>query len=197
MTDYWSEEEEAFVIYYRSLGTPHRNIASLANSRFRLSRKESSYANLISKINKKAGEESRLLTVANQYPWTTVTNEQRNALNKTANGSVLYNDEQRSYAIYFFACGTPVSEIVTIFNQQFAMDVSFRNLEFLIWRTRHKKSERDELLRVAANYSWFKDPVPEDHRPLTPTRHLKKDTRASEEKATSTPNDVNSSTPLP
>lgn len=195
--DSWSEEEKAFVIYYRSIGTPHRSITSLANSTFRLSRKESSYSNLISSINKKAGEESRLLTVANQYPWTTVTNDQRNALNKTAHGSILYNDEQRAYAMYFFACGTPVKDIVTIFNQQFAMDVSFRNLEFLIWRTRHRKRERGELLRAAAHYSWFKDPVPDDHRPLTPTRRQKRDTRVSEKKAISTPNDVNSSPPLP
>ncbi|KAI4123460.1 MAG: hypothetical protein LQ347_006151, partial [Umbilicaria vellea] len=181
---FWTEEQKAFVIYYKSIGTPARAITSLVNTKFRLSYGENSITNLIGKIIIKEGEESRLLAIANRYPWKTVTNEERNALNKTSHGYALYNDEQRSYALYCFARGIPTKDIVTAFNQQFAMDVSFRNLKSLISRTCSKITVRDEFLRAAQNYAWFTDPVPDNHLSLSPTQHLKEG--ATEDSAGST-----------
>lgn len=168
----WTDEQRAFVVYYRSLGAPTSGITPLLNARFGISRTENAVVGCIARVHKEEGEESRLLEIANRYSWQKTANEERNALNRTAHRKILYTDEQRAYALYFFARGLSVKNIVSLFNEQFSLDVCFSTLEKFIRRTRSKQKEREEILKAAEQYPWYTDPIPKIHRPLTPTRQV-------------------------
>ena len=167
----WSEEQRAFVVHHKNLGAPVYTVARLLNAQFGTFRSESSITNVMTRVHNEEGEESHLLEVANRYSWTKTTDEDRNALNRSTNGNFLYTDEQRSFSMYFFARGLPTKHIVNLFNAEFSANVSLSSLEKVLWRTRGKQNEREEILKAAEKYPWYTDPIPEDHRPLTPTRY--------------------------
>ena len=169
----WTDEQRAFVVYHKSLGAPASGITPLLNTQFGISRTEGAVIGCIIRVHKEEGDETRLLEIANQYSWQKTANEGRNALNRTADGKILYTDEQRAYALYFFALGLPVKHIASLFNREFSLDVCFSTLEKLIRRTRSKQKEREEILKNAEQYPWYTDPIPENHRPLTPTRRVR------------------------
>lgn len=169
-SEQWTEEQRAFLVYHRSHNVPASTIARLLNAQFGTSRIENSIPSVVRRIRREEGEENRLLELANRYSWWKTTDEERNTLNRTTQGRIVYTDEQRSYALYYFTRDLPQKHILSLFNDEFSTNVSFSSLDRLIRRMRSKQNEREKILKDAEQYPWYIEPIPQNHRSLTPIR---------------------------